>query len=51
MGLLDFLKGPDINAGVKEFRETIDAVFVIKFCTFKNPIFSTHFYLGVSLLA
>ena len=28
MGLLDFLKGPDINAGVKEFRETAGAVLV-----------------------
>ena len=25
--------------------------YFYQFCTFKNPIFSTHFYLGVRLLA
>ncbi len=28
MGLLDFLKRPDINAGVQEYRNTTDAVLL-----------------------
>lgn len=28
MGFFDFLKGPDINQGVKEFRETSGAVLL-----------------------
>lgn len=28
MGFLDFLKGPDIDQGVKEFRETTGAVLL-----------------------
>ncbi|MDY5055898.1 MAG: rhodanese-like domain-containing protein, partial [Bullifex sp.] len=28
MGFFDFLKGPDINEGVKEYRETNGAVLI-----------------------
>ncbi len=28
MGIFDFLRGPDINAGVKEFAATADAVLL-----------------------